>query len=340
MILAVNTGSSSVRLSWFDRRTPLGHQRLEGKPPPEETLRALGVEPDLVVHRVVHGGTELTAPVEIDGRVEAIIEKLVPLAPLHQPVGLLWIRAARSVFPRARMMAVLDTAFFATLPEEARHYGLPPSLGVRRYGFHGLAHAAMWRGLGRARGRAITLQLGSGCSAAAILDGKPVDTSMGMTPLEGLVMGTRPGDLDPGAVLSLVKQGLDVEELFNHGAGLLGLSGESGSPRDLLQSTSERARLALAVYVRHIKKYIGAYFALLGGADALVFSGGVGEHQHEIREAALAGLLSLGVTLDEARNREAVGKTMRIDAGGPVEIHVMTGDEEQQMVDEALGSPG
>src|SRR5262249_8594017 len=163
------------------------------------------------------------------------------------------------------------------------------------YGFHGLAHAAMWRGLGRRTGRAITLQLGSGCSASAILDGRPIDTSMGMTPLAGLVMGTRPGDLDPGVVLSLMKRNLDVHELFNHGAGLLGVSGESASPRDLLKSSSENARLALAVYVRQLKKYIGAYLALLGGAEAIVFSGGVGEHQPEIRQAALAGLQSFGI---------------------------------------------
>jgi acetate kinase len=330
VILAVNSGSSSVRLAWFDGARAIGRRRLEGAPPPDETLRALALTPDLIVHRVVQGGA---APVEIDAEVEARIESLVPLAPLHLPAALRWIRAARAVFPRARSVAVFDSAFFATLPEEARHYALPPELEIRRTGFHGLAHAAMWRALDRRTGRAITLQLGSGCSAAAILDGKPIDTSMGMTPLEGLVMATRSGDLDPGAVLELVGRGLDVNDLLNHGAGLLGLSGVSGDLRILEKSSSERSRLALAIYVRRIKKYIGAYLALLGGADAIVFSGGVGEHSWTIRRAALAGLEPLGITLDETKNQLGQG---RIDAGGAVEVWVMAGDEEQQMVDAAL----
>jgi acetate kinase len=336
VFLAVNTGSSSVRLSWFEGRRCVSRQRLEGHPDPASVLRG---DAEVVVHRVVHGGDSFRAPVDIDAAAEAAIEALVPLAPLHQPEALRWIRGARAAFPKARQVAVFDTAFFSALPVEARTYALP-DLGVRRYGFHGLAHAAMWRALGVERGRAITLQLGAGCSASAIRDGRPIDTSMGMTPLEGLVMATRPGDLDPGIVLELVQRGLDVGDLLSHRSGLLGLSGESGDLRALLASPSERARLAVAVYVLRIKKYVGAYLALLGGADAIVFSGGVGEHQPPIRRDALAGLEPLGITVDDARNRAAVGVTARIDAGGPVAVWVAAGDEEAEMVSQALGPAG
>jgi acetate kinase len=337
MILAVNTGSSSVRLALFEERTARKRERLErnrdAPTPADELRRFAGAPPDRVVHRVVHGG-ELTAPTEVTPAVESRLEALVPLAPLHQPMALAWLRAAREAFPGAQQLAVFDTAFFSSLPEVARSYALPPRLGVRRYGFHGLAHRAMWRNLARAHGRAITLQLGSGCSAAAILDGRPLDTSMGQTPLEGLVMATRPGDLDPG-----VARGLD-EHLLNHESGLLGLSGESGDIRELLTSPTENARRAIDLYVYRIKKYIGAYMAVLGGIDVLVFSGGVGEHQPTIRAAALTGMEPFGLVLDEARNQAVLGTKnsmgSRIDAGGAVEVWVLPSDEEQQMVDEIL----
>jgi acetate kinase len=335
VILALNTGSSSVRFAAFDGKAPLWRKRRDRRPGeavPVEELRALG-DPEMVVHRVVHGGTRFARPIEVDAAAEAAIEELAALAPLHQPVALEWIRGARQAFPRARQLAVFDTAFFTSLPEVATAVALPVELGMRRYGFHGLAHQAMWRQLGRERGRAVTLQLGSGCSAAAILDGRPIETSMGMTPLEGLVMATRPGDLDPGIVLSL---GPGADELLNQRSGLLGLSGESGDVRVLLASSSPRARLALEVYTRRIRKYIGAYLALLGGADCLVFGGGVGENAPTIRAAALSGLAPLGIVLDEEKNRAAVGERARIDGGGSVEIWVLPSDEEQQMVDAVL----
>jgi acetate kinase len=362
MILAVNSGSSSVRLALFDGQSAQKRDRTEGNLASAERLRAFcgspDVVPDMVVHRIVHGGPELQAATEVTASVEQKLHDLVPLAPLHQPVGLSWLRAAREAFPRARQMAVFDTAFFTALPEVAKSYALPARLGARRFGFHGLAHQAMWRNVradlnsvkigeasGASRGdseaavppkmpvsiaRVITLQLGSGCSAAAILDGRPLDTSMGMTPLEGLVMATRPGDLDPG-----VARGLD-EDLLNHQAGLLGLSGESGDLRVLLASSSEGARRAIELYCYRIKKYIGSYLAVLGGLDALVFGGGVGEHQPPIRAAALAGLEPFGIRLDDAKNHAAIGQRARIDAGGSVAVWVMPSDEEQQMVDAVL----
>jgi acetate kinase len=317
VILAVNTGSSSVRLAAFDGVTARERRRFERG---QGDVRAFG-EPELVVHRVVHGGGKFSTPVEIDDAVFRELEALTPLAPLHQPPALEWIQKTRSAFPKARQFAAFDTGFFAQLPEVARTYALPPSLGARRYGFHGLAHAAMWRQLKRTRGRAITLQLGGGCSATAILDGKPLDTSMGMTPLEGLMMATRPGDLDPSLKLD--------DELLNHQSGLLGLSGISADIREVLKSPSERAQLAIALYCYRIKKYLGAYLAVLGGLDALVFAGGVGEHQPPIRSRILLGMAPFGLEIDEQKNDTNAPRIER----GPVEIHVVSSDEEQEMVD-------
>ena len=289
-VLVVNTGSSSVRLTSFRSETRQD-VHLDQSAAPEQALASLG-KPELVAHRVVHGGEKLVGPTRLDDAVEAEIERLAELAPLHNPVALRWIRAAK-VFG-VPQVAVFDTAFFAGLPAAAATYALPREFRVRRFGFHGLAHQAMWRAWCALRpdleggGRVITLQLGSGCSAAAIDRGRPLDTSMGFSPLEGLVMATRAGDLDPGLLLHLAAQ-VELEPILNHHSGLAGLAGHGGDMRAILAANDDASRLALDVYVHRARKYVGAYLAVLGGADGIVFGGGVGEHADVIRERITQG---------------------------------------------------
>jgi acetate kinase len=332
VVLTVNTGSSSVRLAAFAPDGGSLSLRASGHFPGERNepavmlrafLRDHGVEAvAAVAHRVVHGGARLTAPCRIDDTVAAEIERLAPLAPLHNPRALEWIRACRALFgAETAQVAVFDTAFYAALPEVAATYALPRALcarhGIRRYGFHGIAHQAMWRRWCelrpdlRAGGRVISLQLGAGCSITAIREGQAVDTSMGFSPLEGLVMATRSGDVDPGLLLFLQHaEGLTperMEGLLNEESGLLGLSGVSGDMRALLDADDAGARLAVDVYCYRARKYIGAYLAALGGADAILFGGGVGEHAPEVRAQILTGLDGLGIVLDADANRAAVG---------------------------------
>lgn len=311
-ILTVNVGSSSVKLDRFDGagKIPrhLGTMRLPPDAPLPDTLGT----PAVLVHRVVHGGG-LARPTRIDAGVEQHIETCAPLAPLHNPPALAMIRACRQRFgAQVPQVAVFDTAFFADLPAVARTYALPQALtqahDIRRYGFHGIAHQALWRAWQAhtgGGGRVVTLQLGAGCSAAAIADGRPRDTSMGFTPLEGLVMATRCGDVDPGLLLYLQRAaGLDaaqLDELLSRQSGLLGLAG-SADMAALLADPSPQARLAVDLYCQRIRKYIGAYAAVLGGLDGIVFGGGVGEHAPAVRARVLADMQWLGVHLDEAAN--------------------------------------
>jgi acetate kinase len=288
-----------------------------------------------VGHRVVHGGERLIQPVKIDAAVEGVIEECAAFAPLHNPVNLAGIRAAREVFGDVPHVAVFDTAFHAQMPEHAFVYALPHDLytqrGVRRYGFHGPSHqymaacAAEFLGTAPDRLRLITCHLGGGCSVAAIDRGVSVDTSMGMTPLEGLVMGTRTGDLDPAIPLWLASPdggGLspaEIDTLLNRKSGLAGMSGLGADFRDI-QAAAERgevrARLAIEVFVHRLRKYVGAYAALLGGADAIVFSGGIGENSTLVRERVCDRLGFLGVDLDVARNATA----RAADEGGVIDV--------------------
>lgn len=284
----------------------------------DEAGLATGIE--AVGHRVVHGGTRFREPILIDNTVLEAIESVAELAPLHNKTALAAIAAARShLGPTMRMVATFDTAFYVALPDVAAQYALPRELSerlaIRRYGFHGLAHRYM---VGRFRAlrpdvdqpRLITLQLGNGCSATASLDGRPIDTSMGFTPLEGLIMGTRSGDVDPSIPLYLVtKLGLSpeqVQSLLNNEAGLLGLSGDSNDMRDLLESSKigdPASGLAVRAFCYRAKKYVGSYLAALGGADAIIFGGGIGEHLPEIRTAICDGLEWAGVNIDPQINR-------------------------------------
>lgn len=307
---------------------------------------------DAVGHRVVHGGDRFSAPVLIDAGVAAEIDALGDLAPLHNPACLAGIRAAREALGREiPMVAVFDTAFHQSMPEQAKRYALPAALaqrhGIRRYGFHGIAHASLLDGYLRASGRpreesrVITLQLGNGCSMAAIDGGRSIDTSMGFTPLEGLVMGTRSGDLDPSVVSYLCEQEgaapAEVERWLNEESGLLGLSGRSNDMRDLQAAVTrekhEPSILAIQLFCYRAKKYVGAYLAALGGADAVVFGGGIGEAAPDIRNAICEGMSWCGLVLDAERNGDTVGlapgQAARIDADGAVvSAYVVAADEE------------
>ncbi len=279
-----------------------------------------------VGHRVVHGGERFRKSVRIDDDVLAGIEEQVELAPLHNPANLKGIRAARAILGEGVPdVAVFDTAFHATLPESAYLYAIPypyyRRFKLRRYGFHGTSHRYLayryrkLRGIARDRVNIVTLHLGNGCSACAIRGGNSVDTSMGFTPLEGLVMGTRSGDVDP-SVLEFVcdKEGVTVQEataILNRQSGLLGLSGLTADMRDLLAEEAEhddrRARLAIELFCHRVRKYIGAFLATLGGADAIVFSGGIGENAPTVRERICDGLGWFGLELDAERNAALVG---------------------------------
>lgn len=280
---------------------------------------------DAVGHRVVHGGEQFREPVVIDDDVMAAIGRLVELAPLHNPGSIAGIEGARAVLgSRVPMVAVFDTAFHRSMPLVATSYAIDEDLakkhGIRRYGFHGIAHASMAGICATAVNsplsslRLITLQLGNGCSATAIDRGRSVDTSMGFTPLEGLVMGTRSGDLDPAVVGHLARrEGLSVDEverLLNERSGLLGLSGLSRDMREILNAAEDkpdsRAALALALFCYRVRKYIGSYLAVLGGADALVFGGGIGEYAPAIRARICEGMGWCGLRLDPVRNQAAV----------------------------------
>ncbi len=284
-----------------------------------------------VGHRVVHGGEAFEESALIDDRVLKGIEDCIDLAPLHNPNNIKGIQAARELFGNAvPQVAVFDTSFHHSLPEQAYLYAIPYHLyrrhRIRRYGFHGTSHRYVafryraTRGLTRKQTNAITLHLGNGCSVAAIKGGYSVDTSMGMTPLEGLVMGTRSGDVDP-AVLGLIarKEGLstsEVETLLNTQSGLLGISGLTNDMRELQAELEEhddrRVRLAIEIFCYRARKYIGAYLAAMGGADAIVFTGGIGENSPNVRARICTGMEWAGLHLDTAKNQETIGREGKI----------------------------
>jgi acetate kinase len=280
-----------------------------------------------VGHRVVHGGELFTESTLIDDKVLQGIEECIDLAPLHNPNNIKGILAARTLLGKAiPQVAVFDTAFHHQIPEQAYLYAIPYHLyrrhRIRRYGFHGTSHRYVafryrtLRGLTREQTHVITLHLGNGCSAAAIRNGDSVDTSMGMTPLEGLVMGTRSGDIDPAIVnLIAAKEGMsssEVDTLLNTQSGLLGISGLTNDMRvlsaELKEHDDRRVRLAIEVFSYRARKYIGAYLACMGGADAIVFTGGIGENSADIRARICAGMEWAGLHLDAARNEATVGR--------------------------------
>jgi len=308
-------------------------------------------EIDAVGHRVVHGGESFARPSLLTERAKQSIRKRFPLAPLHNPPNLAGVEACEQLLPGVPQVGVFDTAFHMSMPQQAFLYALPYELyeksRIRRYGFHGTSHQYVWQEarakLGEARTRrVITCHLGNGCSMAAILDGKSVDTSMGLTPLEGLVMGTRTGDIDPGVLFYLMRaeglSGEEVDRLVNEESGLLGLAGlGTHDMRDILAAAErgeERPRLALAVYTYRIRKYIGAYAAALGGLDAVVFTAGVGENSGLIRQMVCEGLGFLGLELDPEANER--NDTVITTPDSPVAVLVIPTDEEVMILRDTL----
>jgi acetate kinase len=363
LVLVLNTGSSTLKFQVVDAddgRSLLSHLvehvdddtdrgRSLDSVDAELARAGLGAE-DLaaVGHRIVHGGPDLVRPALLDDDVVAQIEDAGELAPLHNPPAVAAVRRARERFPDLPHVAVFDTAFFAGLPAASATYALDAELAqrlrIRRYGMHGISHEYVASAAAAVLGRdvaeldQIVLHLGNGASASAVRGGRPLDTSMGLTPLEGLVMGTRAGDLDPGVVVHLLRHGgLDVdglEDLLHHRSGLAGLGGHADF-RDLVEAVSAgdaRARTAYDVYVARIRKYVGAYLAVLGGADAITFTAGVGEHAPGLRRDALAGLGRLGIELDEARNDQPTdGPRVVSSDASTVRVLVVPTNEELQI---------
>ncbi|WP_372348681.1 acetate kinase [Streptomyces sp. KL116D] len=357
-VLVLNSGSSSVKYQLLDMRdssrlaaglverigeetsrlkhTPLlgggGEAREQNRPiaDHEEALKAVAAElaqdglgldsPELAAigHRVVHGGKFFTQPTVIDDAVLKEVERLIPVAPLHNPANLTGIHTAMTLRPDLPQVAVFDTAFHTTMPESASRYAIDVKTAdehrVQRYGFHGTSHAYVSRKTAELLGRApeevnvIVLHLGNGASASAVRGGVCVDTSMGLTPLEGLVMGTRSGDVDPAVIFHLMRVGNmsadEIDVLLNKKSGLIGLCGDNDMReiRRRIDEGDQEAQLAFDIYVHRLKKYIGAYYAVLGRVDALAFTAGVGENAAPVREAAVAGLEELGLTVDGELN--------------------------------------
>ncbi len=297
-----------------------------------------------VGHRVVHGGEAFTGSVLINDEVIASIEKVADLAPLHNPPNLTGIRATQHAMPNVPQIACFDTAFHNTIPQVAYMYALPYELyekfGIRRYGFHGTSHRWVARRAAEMLGKdkydinCITCHLGNGSSIAAVRDGKSVDTSMGLTPLEGVVMGTRSGDIDPAILFYLADKGYsvaDLNKLCNKQSGVLGLSGSSNDMRTLgekAKAGDDRAQLALDVFAYRIKKYIGTYTAVLGKLDAVVFTGGIGENAADIRAAICGNLDQIGIELDTALNNGASGEATVSSGNSRVAVLVIPTNEE------------
>ncbi|MFF5364722.1 acetate kinase [Streptomyces scabiei] len=386
-VLVLNSGSSSVKYQLLDMRdrarlavglverigeenSRLKHTPLtDGGAPRERTgpiadhdeaLKAVAEElaadglgldsPELAAigHRVVHGGQSFTQPTVVDDAVLAEIERLIPVAPLHNPANLTGIRTARALRPDLPQVAVFDTAFHTTMPESAARYAIDVETAdahrIRRYGFHGTSHAYVSRATAELLGRApedvnvIVLHLGNGASASAVRGGRCVDTSMGLTPLEGLVMGTRSGDLDPAVIFHLMRVGEmstdEIDTLLNKKSGLIGLCGDNDMReiRRRVDEGDERAQLAFDIYIHRLKKYIGAYCAVLGRVDAVVFTAGVGENAAPVREAAVAGLEGLGLAVDGELNAVRSGEPRLISpAGSRVAVAVVPTDEELEI---------
>ena len=335
-VLVINFGSSSAKYALFGageeiitqgKRERLGTDKeLHSETHDEavaailESVREFNV--DAVGHRIVHGGSDMTQSHVVDQSVLDAITKHIPDAPMHNPFGLAAILAGQKAFPDVPHVAVFDTAFHAKMPRRATTYAIDQEVAerhdIKRFGFHGISHeyaariAADFIGRPLSDLRLITLHLGSGASAAAIEFGRSTETSMGNTPLEGLVMGTRSGDVDAGVLLSLLRSGEftvdDLDDLLNNKSGLLGISGQTNDLRELQQAASngdDRARLAINVFAHRARKYIGAYAAAMGGVDAIVFTGGIGENSASMRRRILQRLEFLGAVLDEDRNQDA-----------------------------------
>lgn len=362
LAFVVNSGSSSIKWELLEVESGermrggiverIGEAGLDHAAAMRRILDDLGgVHPAVIGHRVVHGGSRFSAATVVTDEIESAIDELSALAPLHNPANVLGIRAARAAFPGVPNVAVFDTAFHQTIPPAAHTYAVDVEVarehGVRRYGFHGTSYQyvsgrvaeLLQRPIGELR--LIVFHLGNGASACAIDGGRSVDTSMGMTPLEGLVMGSRAGDIDAGALFHLGRAGFSLAELdtlLNRASGLLGLSGH-GDMRDVLARRTDEAdaRLAFDVYTHRIRHYLGSYLAVLGGVDAVVFTAGVGENSPEVREAVLDGMQWAGIHLDASRN-ETRGTTVISPDDSPVAVLVVPTNEELEIARQSLAA--
>ncbi|GHG97934.1 acetate kinase [Streptomyces lanatus] len=395
-VLVLNSGSSSVKYQLLDMRdgsrlatglverigeqssrlkhTPLtgggeSRERTEPIADHDAALKAVAAElakdglgldsPELAAigHRVVHGGKHFTEPTVIDDTVLAEIERLIPVAPLHNPANLTGIRTAQALRPDLPQVAVFDTAFHTTMPESAARYAIDVETAdrhrIRRYGFHGTSHAYVSRATAELLGKdpsevnVIVLHLGNGASASAVRGGRCVDTSMGLTPLEGLVMGTRSGDMDPAVIFHLARVGemsiAEIDTLLNKKSGLIGLCGDNDMReiRRRIDEGDERAQLAFDIYIHRLKKYIGAYYAVLGKVDAIAFTAGVGENAAPVREAAVAGLEQLGLAVDAELNAvRGDGPRLISPAGARVAVAVVPTDEELEIATQTWATAG
>ncbi|GAA3037409.1 acetate kinase [Streptomyces glomeratus] len=394
-VLVLNSGSSSVKYQLLDMRDhsrlatglverigeqtsrlkhtalttgdtreyngPIADHQAALKAVAEELARdGLGLESTelaAIGHRVVHGGMFFTEPTVIDDAVLTEIERLIPVAPLHNPANLTGIRTAMALRPDLPQVAVFDTAFHTTMPESAARYAIDPKIAdrlrIRRYGFHGTSHAYVSRATAGLLGKApqelnvIVLHLGNGASASAVRGGRCVDTSMGLTPLEGLVMGTRSGDLDPAVIFHLERVGGmsmdEIDTLLNKRSGLFGLCGDNDM-REIQRRIDEgdrEARLAFDIYIHRLKKYIGAYYAVLGRVDAVAFTAGVGENAAAVRAAAVAGLEELGLAVDDGLNAVR-GDAPRLisPASARVAVAVVPTDEELEIATQTYALVG
>lgn len=365
-ILALNPGSSTLKYRLFEISANADSLLADGNlehvagettawAAEEAIRRCLPSKVDALAYRIVQGGAHFIEPTIVTPQVIEAIGKLADLAPLHNKIAVAVMKAGSRMVPHVPGVAIFDTAFHRTLPEVAERYALPTSLadrlGLRRYGFHGISHryvsgrAIDLLGRGAAGTRMVTCHLGNGASACAVRDGRSVDTSMGLTPLEGLVMGTRSGDVDPGLLLYLLRTGSmtvqQVDDLLNKQSGLLGVSGKSQDVRELQAAAGagdSAAELALAMFAYRVRKYIGAYAAALGGLDAVAFTGGIGEHSAEMRGRICQGLEFLGMNIDPDKNQAADGRseTPIGASGSPVHVWVIPTDEEKQMAREAI----
>jgi acetate kinase len=367
-VLALNCGSSSVKSALIDaasgqrlheihvEKIDWGHAQLQGVQEAVEHVlseyQRVASPPQAVAHRVVHGGEKFQTATLLDDAVLNEIDRLSVLAPLHNPPAVAAIRQARQSLPDVPHVVVFDTAFHATLPEHAREYALAKDvrerLGIRRFGFHGINHAHVASSvasyLKNDQLRIICCHLGNGASVTAIENGRSVDTSMGMTPLEGLVMGTRAGDVDPGVLLQLFRSEEfsieQLDDLLNKGSGLKGTTG-SNDMREIEKRASagdQDCQRAIALYAYRVRKYIGAYAAAMGGVDVVAFTAGIGEHSSSIRAQCSERLEFLGITLDESRNRAvklSAERPIEVISQGRVQVLAVRADEELAMAREA-----
>ena len=363
-VLVINSGSSSLKYAVVEPRSgkmvadgiverigdgPVGdhgaalQEAFKQLAESGQPLESLGLV--AVGHRVVHGGPDLYEPTLVDDALIAKVEELAPLAPLHNPPALLGIRVAREALPDLPHVAVFDTAFFHDLPAAAATYAIDRDVAaqwqIRRYGFHGTSHRYVSEQAARYLGEPldslnqIVLHLGNGASASAIGAGKPVATSMGLTPMEGLVMGTRSGDIDPGIITYLSRTAHmsvdDIENMLNKNSGVRGLGGEIDFRvlHKRIESGDAAAQLAYDVYIHRLRKYIGAYMAVLGSTDVITFTAGVGENDAAVRRDALAGLTGLGIEVDQRRNESSDRSARRISADGSRTVVLVVPTDEE-----------